>query len=52
MLKNISSLGNVLNEKEQKSIQGGEQGHCPPNYCVNYSGGCTNVTTAFFDDCA
>ncbi|WP_272148861.1 hypothetical protein [Tenacibaculum aiptasiae] len=53
MLKNISVLGKTLKKSEQKSINGGnEQGHCPPGYCLNYSGGCTDLATAFFDDCA
>ncbi len=63
MLKNISNLGKTLSKKEQTSIDGGcvppgsdsvnggNGSSCPSGYCRNYSGGCTNLTTAIFYDC-
>ncbi|WP_175578659.1 hypothetical protein [Tenacibaculum aiptasiae] len=53
MLKNISTLGKILNKSEKQLINGGdEDGFCPAGYCLNNNGGCTDLATAFFDDCA
>ncbi|MEE4001837.1 hypothetical protein V1T75_15960 [Tenacibaculum sp. FZY0031] len=52
MLKNISNLGAVLNKQEQQTINGKGGISCPPGYCLNWSGGCTHLASAIFDDCA
>ncbi|WP_408027957.1 hypothetical protein [Tenacibaculum litoreum] len=51
MLKNISNLGAVLNKQEQQSINGKGETSCPSGYCLNWSGGCTHIASAPFDDC-